>query len=334
MGPTGNSRILQIHPTRRCNLRCLHCYSSSGPDEGDDISVGFFRQALSDASLEGYKVVGFSGGEPLVYKPLRELLEYAHQDGMVTTVTSNGMFLDERRLEMLRGNVDLLAISLDGIPTSHNKNRASEQAFETMAARLEGVRQSGIPFGFIFTLTQHNLHELEWVAEFALEQGAKLLQIHPLEEVGRAKELLQGKRPDEIELAYTFLEFLRIQAMAGERLYVQLDLVAREQLCSNPDRFFADELPREGADYLLSDLVSPLIIEADGTVVPVQHGFSRKYALGNLQQAPLRELAARWKQERYQPFRDLCRRVFEGITTADGLPLTNWYDAITCSSQQ
>ena len=32
MGPTGKSRIVQIHPTRRCNLRCLHCYSSSGPE--------------------------------------------------------------------------------------------------------------------------------------------------------------------------------------------------------------------------------------------------------------------------------------------------------------
>jgi MoaA/NifB/PqqE/SkfB family radical SAM enzyme len=73
---------------------------------------------------------------------------------------------------------------------------ADPRAFSTMAARLEGVRRSGIPFGFIFTLTQFNLHELEWVAGFALQQGARLLQIHPLEEAGRAAERLAGARPD------------------------------------------------------------------------------------------------------------------------------------------
>jgi MoaA/NifB/PqqE/SkfB family radical SAM enzyme len=199
MGPTGNSyRVLQIHPTRRCNLRCLHCYSSSGPEESSELSLTLLCNALTDASKEKYTVAGISGGEPLLYKPLRELLEHAHQCGMITTVTSNGMLLTERRLETLRGVVDLLAISLDGGPASHNRMRASERAFEMMAARLDGVRRSGIPFGFIFTLTQHNLHELDWVANFALEQGAKLLQIHPLEEVGRANTFLPGVRPDKI----------------------------------------------------------------------------------------------------------------------------------------
>jgi len=33
--------------------------------------------------------------------------------------------------------------------------------------------------GFIFTLTFHNVHELEWVAQFAVEQGAKLLNSIP-----------------------------------------------------------------------------------------------------------------------------------------------------------
>jgi MoaA/NifB/PqqE/SkfB family radical SAM enzyme len=146
---------------------------------------------------------------------------------MLTAVTTNGILLDGKRLEMLAGAADLVAISLDGVPESHNRMRASERAFEQMSSRLEGLRQSQIPFGFIFTLTQHNLHELEWVAAFALEQGASLLQIHPLEMSGRACDLLQGKRPDGIEATIAFLEAARIQGMVGDRMYVQLDLVNR-----------------------------------------------------------------------------------------------------------
>jgi MoaA/NifB/PqqE/SkfB family radical SAM enzyme len=51
--------------------------------------------------------------------------------------------------------------------------RASPHAFAQMASRLKGLRSSGIPFGFIFTLTQQNVHELQWVADFAAEQGAR-----------------------------------------------------------------------------------------------------------------------------------------------------------------
>ncbi|MBV9390167.1 MAG: radical SAM protein [Chroococcidiopsidaceae cyanobacterium CP_BM_ER_R8_30] len=330
MKPTGNaSRILQIHPSRRCNLQCLHCYSSSSPEERDELSIALLLQALTDASEEGYTVASFSGGEPLLYQPLYELLERARSCGLVTTVTSNGMLLNERHLERLRHTVDLLAISLDGVPASHNRMRASAQAFDTMVARLEGVRKSGIPFGFIFTLTQYNLNELDWVANFALEQGAKLLQIHPLEEIGRGKQLLSGARPDKLESVYAYLEVSRLQAAVGNQLYIHLDLVNRENLRLNPSQVLADKPPVDKMRHLLADIVSPLIIEADGTIVPLEHGFARKYALGNLQEAALHDLAIRWCRERYQSFRDLCQQVFEDVTASGNPPFTNWYEAIS-----
>jgi MoaA/NifB/PqqE/SkfB family radical SAM enzyme len=188
-----------VHPTRRCNLRCLHCYSDSGPEQRGGLDSPRLCEALEDAAAEGFTVAGFSGGEPLLYEPLETMLDHARSCGLITTVTSNGMLLTERRLDSLAGRIDLLAISLDGVPESHNQMRAHPRAFETMAKRLKALRRSGIPFGFIFTLTQHNVNELDWVAGFAKEQGAGLLQIHPLEDAGRARTRLRGGRPDEVE---------------------------------------------------------------------------------------------------------------------------------------
>lgn len=329
MGPTGHaSRVLQIHPSRRCNLRCLHCYSSSSPEEDEAIPIEILCQALTDASAEGYNIAGFSGGEPLLYRPLAAALEHAQNCGMFTTITSNGILLNNRHLEVLQGKVNLLAISLDGVPESHNRMRASDSAFEAMHANLNRVRESQIPFGFIFTLTQYNLHELNWVVEFALAEGARLLQIHPLEGLGRAATTLNGNQPDNLESAYAYLEFCRIQALYGERLPLQLDLADRELVRSEPAQCFAEE--QDGVTQLLkfSDVISPLIIEPDGWVVPVQYGFNRRYSIGCLKTAPLRDLAAAWRAEKEPVFRKLCRQVFEEVTSPSELPMFNWYEVI------
>lgn len=289
---------------------------------------------MDDAAAAGYTVLSLSGGEPLMYSPLGRLLRHGRRHGMLTAVTTNGMLLDERHLADLAGAVDLIAVSLDGVPDSHNRMRASDRAFDSMAGKLPKVRDSGIPFGFIFTLTQHNVAELEWVARFAVEQGAALLQIHPLEEVGRAFELLRGSHPDDMQSAYAFLEALRIQGAYEDRITVQLDLVDVEVLRDHPGRVFAhDGEPPQ--DARLAELVAPLIVEADATVVPLQYGFDRRYALGSLADHPLRELGERWVRTAYAGFRALCRQVFEEITAPDedALPFVNWYEIVGLRAQ-
>jgi MoaA/NifB/PqqE/SkfB family radical SAM enzyme len=306
----------------------VHCYSESAPEERDELDPALLVRALSDAAAEGYTVAGFSGGEPTMYAALPELLDHAHSCGMRATVTTNGTLLGKRLLESLRGRVDVLAISLDGKPESHNRVRASASAFRQMSDRLEGVRASGIPFGFIFTLTQHNLDELDWVASFAVAQGARLLQIHPLEEVGRARQLLAGQRPDAIESEFAHLEAIRIQELYGEELLVQLDVTDARALPAHRELVYADELADGEAGAPLGELLSPLVIEPDGTVVPLQYGFSRLYALGNLREADLPELAGAWRRERLAAFRRTCREVYARLTASEVPPYSNWYEAV------
>jgi Fe-coproporphyrin III synthase len=318
--------IVQIHPTTRCNLRCLHCYSASGPEERDQLEFETIRDALDSATAEGYDVASFSGGEPILCKDLGKMLRHAKQLGMQTTVTSNGMLLSGARLANLAGATDVLAISLDGVPEAHNRMRASEKAFSGMLRNLEEVRASGITFGFIFTLTQHNVDEVAWAAQFAAEHGAKLLQIHPLEEVGRATDVLAGVRPDEIEMGFAYLEAERLRAQYGTQLFVQLDIFHRDVLVQHPEWFYAEE--NWAVPELLSQCVSPLVIEADGTVVPLGYGFGRAYAMGSLLDQSLDVLARRWIEHDYVQFRELCRRVYAEATQKSELPFLNWYELI------
>ncbi|PYS83312.1 MAG: radical SAM protein [Acidobacteria bacterium] len=306
----------------------MHCYSFSGPKVTDELAPSLLIKALTDASRHGYGVASFSGGEPLMYKGLPDLLAHAHACGMLTTITTNGMLLDERRLEQLHGKVDLIAISLDGRPESHNRVRASPRAFSGMRSRLKHLRKSGIPFGFIFTLTQYNLDELDWVAAFAVKEGAQLLQIHPLENVGRAAEEMAGERPDQTEAAYAVIEALRLKDYIGERVHIQVDLIDRQYVENEPETFFAGELPGDSDNSPFAELISPLVIEPDGAVVPIQYGFARKFALGSLYEASLDELIKTWRGVKMLEFRALCRRLVDSQTGPAELPFFNWYELL------
>lgn len=334
MPPTGSHHVLQIHPTRRCNLTCLHCYSSSGPTEREELPIALLERAVRDAAAEGYDTLGVSGGEPLLYRDLPQLLALARSLALITTVTTNGMLVTVPTLEKIRPHLQLLAISLDGIPSSHNRMRASPRAFDVMAGNLELVRAAGIPFGFIFTLTQYNLDELEWVAAFALEQGAALLQIHPLEEVGRAASgELHGAAPDGREASHAYVEVLRLQAELGARMYVQFDYVPAPTAREHPELLFADGGPVD-VRLPLSALVSPLVIETDGSVVPLQHGFGRAFQLGNLHHEALATMALRWRHESCELFRALCRRTLAERLARKGWPLISWYDVVARASRR
>ena len=324
MGPTGYSRILQIHPTRQCNLSCLHCYSSSSPHEKEHLTLKLLCDAMSDAAEAGFNYVSLSGGEPMLYKPLVELLEHARQLGMRTAVTTNGMLLTEQKVAQLREVVDVLAISIDGVPFSHNRIRGSQIAFDTMKTRLPLLRAAGLTFGFIFTLTQYNLDELNWVREFAMSEGAKLLQIHPLEEVGNAATRLKGSSPDATESAYAWI---LAQQKIDSNIKIQVDLAFSEVIKQHPELVFAGDCSNlESKPF--GELISPLVIEADGTVSPIQHGFSRNFSVGNLKAFPLSTLLEDWREYSLPAFHALCREVYEEIANTPSPFFLNWNSLI------
>ena len=50
MGTFANSK-------RRCNLRCLHCYSSSGPEVDESLPIDVLTTAVEDAAGLGYRAL-------------------------------------------------------------------------------------------------------------------------------------------------------------------------------------------------------------------------------------------------------------------------------------
>lgn len=321
-------RILQVHPTRRCNLRCLHCYSSSGPGERGELGAPLLLNAVSEAASLGYNVLSVSGGEPLLYSHLEALCTRAHRHGMITTLVTNGIVVTQRKMQTLRHLVDMMAISIDGAPEKHNRMRGSESAFEQMRSRLDFVREAGIPFAFVFTLTQENLPDLEWAADFAVEQGASMLQVHPLEEFGRACTEAPGHTLSDPHTATAWMIVECLREIFRGKLTVHFDALMRRQLPVAPAEVAYWLRDFENGHRSLGEIVSPLVIEDDATVVPLRYGFPRKFAFGSLETHTLTEMASNWKHRCAAAFCELYSDTLRKLRDSDRV-FGNIYDLIS-----
>jgi MoaA/NifB/PqqE/SkfB family radical SAM enzyme len=264
---------LQIHPSLRCNLRCKHCYTNSGPDGATMLRADAVKAVISGAAKVGYHRLSVSGGEPFLYPHLAEVLRAAKQGGMATSVVTNGYFLTPAHLDPVRNDVDVVVVSLDGPRELHDRMRGATRSFDRLEAGLETLRSAGMPFGLLHTLTDESWPHLEWVLRFALRNGAKLLQIHPLEAAGRGVTMRdqivahQGKLRALLDAANAVSE-------ATRRIHIHVDLATREQalIAFDPARYQGAASP---------ETVQTLVMRADGLIVPLTESLDHRFALGN-----------------------------------------------------
>jgi pyruvate-formate lyase-activating enzyme len=320
--------IVQVHATRHCNLRCKHCYSASGPKERDLLCPETIIRFLGEAREQGYVIVSFSGGEPLVYPHFFRCALAAADMGLKVTVTTNGMLIDSTCARQLACSVDLVAISLDGPPDLHNAMRGSAASFNGAARGMRLLRDAGVRFGIIHTVTESSLPHLRWLYEFAAEEGASLLQLHPLELSGRAAEEMQGDVPNSNVLTRAFLLSRLLTADGDCKLRIQFDLFTRTLIESRPEIVFADELTIAD-DSLLSKLVNPLVLEESGDVVPLAYGFGRAFRVCNVLRTSVQEAMPHFRVHSYPRFKTLCRTLRNQIMREDDMLYLNWYDAVT-----
>lgn len=324
--PTGIDPVLQVHPTRRCNLACQHCYTRSGPKVREELDLGLLLASVEDAVRLGYRQLSVSGGEPLLYRELRNLLSHAKGLGMVTTVTTNGMLATDERWAALAPLLDVTAISIDGRPNEHDEMRQRKGAFGRTVENLAVIRASGAAFGLIFTLTQYNVDSLEFVVRLAAEQGARSVQVHPLTLHGRAAEVLPDSRPDWVELAAALIEARQLGAALG--VVVHVDAVTVDQLASYPASFVPARPVAE-----LKAIAPVLVLQSDGWVMPLTHELDIGHRLGTLSDARLKDLAESWLEAgRGDRLAAVCERTYAELLHEAAEGAFYWYDEVAARS--
>ena len=186
--------LVALNLTRRCNLRCAHCYLDAGTraDGGSaELSTDEVRSLLDDiAALSDETMVVFTGGEPMLRRDLTALVAHAAGLGLMAVIGTNGMLLDDARARELReAGLQGVGISVDSLdPDFHDAFRGRTGSWARAMAAIDACRRNDLRFQIHFSVNDDNADELDDMVAFARDSGAFVLNVFFLVCTGRGQE--------------------------------------------------------------------------------------------------------------------------------------------------
>lgn len=129
-------KAMCLNMTHDCNLRCEYCFASQGSYNGERALLKFetgkkaldflVKNSGSRRNLE----VDFFGGEPLMnFETIKMLVEYGrtiekeYNKNFRFTITTNGVLLDDEKIDYINENMDNVVLSIDGRKNTNDRMR-------------------------------------------------------------------------------------------------------------------------------------------------------------------------------------------------------------------
>lgn len=187
--------LLAINLTRRCNLRCPHCYldaSARRTATADELTTREVQGVLEElASGSAHTMVVLTGGEPLLRRDLEAIVAFGAARNLTMVVGTNGTLLTEHRVRSLKqAGVLGLGISLDSLDAvRHDRFRGAPRSWEKTFAGIEACRRHDLSFQLHFSVTAANAGELAAMIDFARAAGARALNVFFLVCTGRGQSM-------------------------------------------------------------------------------------------------------------------------------------------------
>lgn len=196
---TADRPLVAWNMTRRCNLRCLHCYlDSEDIDYAGELTTEQAKAMIDDLAEMGSPVLLFSGGEPFLRKDLFELGEYTIAKGIRAVISSNGTLIDDEKAKRVAEvGFSYVGISIDGARKTHDHFRQKEGAFDAAIKGIENCLKHGVKAGVRLTVNQHNYKDLPEVLDLVEKYKIPRFCMYHLVYSGRGKDLAKQDLTNE-----------------------------------------------------------------------------------------------------------------------------------------
>ncbi len=176
--------------TRRCNLKCRHCYTTSSDNVfPGELSTEQAMGVIDDLAGFNIPALILSGGEPLSRPDLFELAQYARSKVRYLALSTNGTRIDDDAVQKIADiGFNYVGISIDGVGATNDWFRGQEGAFDEALAGAKLCKAHGIKVGLRFTPTEDNAAQLPDILDLCEAEGIDKFYMSHLVYAGRGNK--------------------------------------------------------------------------------------------------------------------------------------------------
>ena len=308
----GRSSTLMVHLLGRCNLRCFHCYMEGGPSRKEKLRFELVQRAIGECEELGIATLYLTGGEPLLYPGLEELLLLAgHVPKLEIKVCTNASLLKPHHVTVLKDVGATVNISVDGDEEFHDRFRNLAGAFRSTERALHSLVEAGIAVTVVMTVSRDNLHLLPAMVEWAADAHVVQFRAQPLLRLGRgigiSDQCLTKHELNRLLLQLTDLA----NTYQSHGLKCNLVGASRSFLRKHPCGAYVCN--GVGCHRRVAQEIKKLVIREDGTILPEITNLSHDFAIGNIEDGPLLGLVQGYFENGYKRFDQLCRTTYAEV---------------------
>jgi 12,18-didecarboxysiroheme deacetylase len=178
---------------RRCNLRCVHCYSHSRDQEyTGELTRDEGMRLIDDLAAFGAPVILFSGGEPLMRPDIFDLIAHARQLGVRAVISTNGTLITPEVAARLKEfGLSYVGVSLDGLEETNDRFRGVKGAFTRALEGIRNCQSAGIKVGLRFTMNRRNAQDIGGIFDLIEQENIPRVCFYHLVYAGRGSKLIK-----------------------------------------------------------------------------------------------------------------------------------------------
>ena len=279
--------LVNFAVTRRCNLRCKHCYAESTDSaHPEELTTSEAMRLVTDIADVGARFIFFDGGEPLLRDDIYQLVDHAYRSGLLPALNTNGTLLGtEAAIRLKNAGLQMLTVGLKGYDAAtHNEFCGVEGSWDRAIAGAANGSATGIRCRLSTCITRESGTHVTEFATLAKRLKAEMVEFYRFLPIGRGKQCanMALDQDDEAQVINQIIghpvEDLRYRCVAVPQLWVAAFQRNGKKAMS---RF-------EKAACLAG--LYRCSVTHDGSVLPCE--FLRKKA-GNIRQTAFRDI---WQQ--------------------------------------
>ncbi|RMG04148.1 MAG: radical SAM protein, partial [Nitrospirae bacterium] len=163
-----------IELTKRCNLRCVHCYNGSlRYNTKDELSTEEWKEILEQITGAGCLFLLITGGEPLIRPDFSEIYTHAKKLGLIVTIFTNGTLITKEHIELFREfPPSLIDITLYGArEETYEAITGIKGSYRKCLKGIEDIMDANLHLKLKTVILRENQDEFEEIREFAKSRG-------------------------------------------------------------------------------------------------------------------------------------------------------------------